>query len=142
LLNDALHCANFLSLKLKENNELLPSFQSLVEDKSSLANELTLLASNIRKEVCDVLNFFLSFLRKYEEKKAHNMVPLMLDPRFKSLHIITSFVGRDQEVVVEEYDKKSLYLMLVKCHEHLHPYVRSFVNQDVFFLSGLQFEYF
>ncbi len=133
MFSDALHSTIFLSLKLKENNELLPSFQSLMEDEFNLANELTLLASNIRKEVCDVLNFFLSFLRKYKEKKAHNMVPLMLDPRFKSLHIISSFVGRDQEVVVKEYDKKSLYLMLVKCYEHLHPYVKSFVNQDVFF---------
>ncbi len=75
MLNYALHFTNFFSLKLKENNELLPSFQSLVEDESSFANELTLLASNIRKEVCVVLNCFLSFLKKYEKKKAHNMVP-------------------------------------------------------------------
>jgi hypothetical protein len=49
----------------------------------------------------------------------------MLNLRYKSLCIITSFVGKDQGVVhVEEYDKKSLYPMLVKCHEHLHPLVR------------------
>ncbi len=56
----------------------------------------------------------------------------MLDPRFKSLHIISSFVEKEQGVaLVEEYDRKSLYLMLVKCHEHLHPLVRlnkNFVN--------------
>jgi hypothetical protein len=47
------------------------------------------------------------------------MVSLMFHPRFKSLCIIFSFVGRKQGVViVEEYDKKSLYLMLVKCHEY------------------------
>jgi len=45
---DALHFANFLSLKLKENNELMPSFQSLMEDESNLVNELVLLASNIK----------------------------------------------------------------------------------------------
>jgi hypothetical protein len=57
--------------------------------------------------------------------KAHNMIFLMLDPKFKSLHILSSFVGREQGVVlVEEYDRKSLYRMLVKCHEHLHPLVR------------------
>jgi len=66
-----------------------------MEDEFGFANELTLLASNIRKEVCGVLIFFLSVLRKYEEKKTHNMVSLMLDPKFKSLHIISSFVGRD-----------------------------------------------
>jgi hypothetical protein len=53
------------------------------------------------------------------------MVYLMLDPRFKSLCIVSSFVGREQGVViVEEYNKKSLYLMLVKCHEHLHVLVK------------------
>jgi hypothetical protein len=58
-----------LSLKLKENNELLPSFQSLMKNEYGLVNELTLLASNIRKEVCGVLIFFLSFLKKYEKKE-------------------------------------------------------------------------
>jgi hypothetical protein len=72
-----------------------------------------------------VLDSFLSFLKKYENKKAHNMISLMLDPSFKSLHIISSFVGREQGVaLVEEYDRKTLYPMLVKCHEHLHPLVR------------------
>jgi hypothetical protein len=112
-----------------------------VEDESSFANELTLLASNIRKEVCDLLIFFLSFLRKYKEKKTHNMVPLMLDPRFKSLHIISSFVGRDQEVVVKEYDEKSLYLMLVNVM-NICILMRKVLLIKIYFLSGLQFEYF
>ncbi len=41
--------------------------------------ELALLVSNIEREVCDVLKYFLFFLRKYEERKANNMVSLMLD---------------------------------------------------------------
>jgi hypothetical protein len=64
LFSDALHFTIFLSFKFRKNNEFLPSFQSLMEDEFGLVNELTLLASNIRKEVCGVLNFFLSFLRK------------------------------------------------------------------------------
>jgi hypothetical protein len=60
----------------------------------------------------------------------------MLDPRFKSLCVVSSFVGREQGVTpVEEYDRKSLYPMLVKCHEHLHPLVRldrNCVDQDIF----------
>jgi hypothetical protein len=47
----------FLNLKLKENNELLPSFESIMGDESGLANELVLLAYNIQKEVCCVLSF-------------------------------------------------------------------------------------
>jgi hypothetical protein len=61
--------------------------------------------------------------------KTHNMIFLMLDPRYKNLCIISSFVGREQGVVlVEEYDRKSLYPMLVNCHEYLHPLVRLEMN--------------
>jgi ATP-dependent protease Clp ATPase subunit len=95
-----------------------------MEDNSINSNELSLLTFNIKREVINVLDFLLSFMKKYENKKAHNMISLMLDPRFKSFCIVPSFVGREQGVaLVEEYDSKSLYPMLVKCHEHLHPLV-------------------
>jgi hypothetical protein len=49
----------------------------------------------------------------------------MLDHCYKSFHIISPIVGREQGVaLVEEYDRKSLYPMLVKCHEDLHPLVK------------------
>jgi len=84
-----------------------------------------------------VLDFFLSFLKVYDKRKTHNMIFLMLNLRYKNLCIVSSFVGKEQGVVlVEEYDNKSLYPMLVKCHEHLHPLVRSnffFVDQDIFY---------
>ncbi len=83
-----------------------------------------------------MLDSFVSLLKKYKNKKVHNMISLMLDPRFKSHHIIPSFIGREQGVVlVEEYGRKSLYPMLVKCHEHLHPLVRLdtyYVSQGIF----------
>jgi hypothetical protein len=76
-----------------------------------------------------VLDSFLSFLKVYDKRKAHNMISLMLDPRYKNLCIISSIIGREQGVVfVEEYDRKSLYPMLIKCDEHLHPLVRSKMN--------------
>jgi hypothetical protein len=69
-------------------------------------------------------------------KKTHNMIFSTLDPRFKKFHIISSFVGREQGVViVEEYDRNILYPMLVKCHEHLHSLVRldrNYVDYDIF----------
>jgi hypothetical protein len=64
-----------------------------MDDYSIIVNEVALMASDIRREVCGVLDSFLSFLTKYENKKAHNMIFLMLEPRFKSFHIISSFVG-------------------------------------------------
>ncbi len=70
-----------------------------------------------------MLDFFLSFSKVYDKGKAHNMISLMLDPRYKSLGIISPFVGRQQDVaLVKEYDKKFLYPILVKCDEHLHPW--------------------
>jgi hypothetical protein len=107
-----------------------------MKNDSIIFYELSLLISNSKREVVNVLDSFLSFLKKYENKKAHNMIFLMLNPRFKNLHILSSFVGREQGVVLfEEYDRKSLYRMLVKCHEHLHPLVRldkNCANHDIF----------
>ncbi len=50
-----------------------------MEEDFSVALELICLASNIRKEVCGVLDNFLSFLKKFDEWKAHNMLVLMLN---------------------------------------------------------------
>ncbi len=59
----------------------------------------------------------------------------MLDSRFKNVCFVFSFIGREQGVaIVEEYDSKSLYPMLLKCHHHLHPLAKSesdFANINV-----------
>jgi hypothetical protein len=77
--------------------------------------ELDLLAFNIKREVCNVLEVFF-FLKKFDERKTHVMLALMLDPRYKNLIIIVTFVGKVLGVVVKEYDKKALFLMLLKTH--------------------------
>jgi hypothetical protein len=69
LLSDALHSAMSMSLKLKEENQIVLSFESLMEGDSIIVSELALLVFNIRKEVCGVFNSFLSFLTKYKNKK-------------------------------------------------------------------------
>jgi hypothetical protein len=108
-----------------------------MDDGSIVLDELSLLAYKVKREVINVLDYFLSFLRKYDNRKANNMISLMLDLRFKSLCIISSFVGKEQGVaLVEENDRNPSYPMLIKCHEHLHPLVRLnnfFVNQDIFY---------
>jgi hypothetical protein len=60
----------------------------LIDDDYGIAFELSLFIFNIQKEVCDVLESFLSFSRKYEKKKIHNMSSLILDPKFKSLQLV------------------------------------------------------
>jgi len=82
-----------MSLKLREENQILPSFKSLMADDSIVNDELSLLASNIKREVINVLDFFLSLLKVYD-RKAHNIIYLMLDPRYKNFHMVSSFVGR------------------------------------------------
>jgi hypothetical protein len=75
LLSDALHFVISTSFKLREPKNA-PSFQTLIEEDSNVALELICLASNIRKEVCEVLDSFLSFLKKFDERKTHNMLAL------------------------------------------------------------------
>jgi hypothetical protein len=63
-----------MSLKLREKNQALPSFESLMDDNSIINDELSLLASNIRREVINVLKFSFSFLKVYDKRKTHNMM--------------------------------------------------------------------
>jgi hypothetical protein len=59
----------------------------------------------------------------------------MLDPRFKTLHLVSSLIGCEQgKVIVEKYDKFFLFPMFLKCYYHLHPLVefeRGVVDQRV-----------
>ncbi len=96
MLNDAYHYTISLSLKLKKESKNASSFKTLMEEDSNVALELICLAPNIKKEVCGVLDSFLSFLKKFDKRKTHNMLALMLDPRFNSLCLMFSFIDRDQ----------------------------------------------
>jgi len=69
LLNDVLHSTISMNLKLREENQVLVSFESLMDDDSVVSDELSLLASNIKREVINVLDSFLSFLKVYDKKK-------------------------------------------------------------------------
>jgi len=54
------------------------------------------------------------------------MLSLMLDLKFKSLCLVFSFVGREEGVsIVDEYDRRTFYHMLLKCYHHLHPMTKS-----------------
>jgi hypothetical protein len=49
-----------MSLKLSEENQGLLSFESLMDDDIVVSDELSLLVSNIKREILiNVLNFFL-----------------------------------------------------------------------------------
>ncbi len=44
----------------------------------------------------------------------------MLNLRFKSLCFISSYINYEGVIIVQEYDKKCFYPILIKCHNHLH----------------------
>jgi hypothetical protein len=55
--------------------------------------------------------FFFFFLKKNEERKADNMFSLMLNSRFKTLHLVSSFIGCEQgKAIFEEYNKNLYFL--------------------------------
>jgi hypothetical protein len=62
-----------------------------------------------KEESCSSFGFFSFLLKKNEESKAHNVLPLMLDPRFKTF-LVSSLIRREQgKTIVQEHDKKSLF---------------------------------
>jgi hypothetical protein len=87
------------------------------DDNCDLNIELRTFVKNIKKEVIVVVNCFLSLLEKYDEKTIHNMLALVLDPRFKSLKLTSSFIGHEYGVVIH---KISMFLMFLKSYHHLH----------------------
>jgi hypothetical protein len=92
-----------------------------MDDDFAITLELFLFASNIKKQICGILDSFLSFLGKYEERKVHNMLSLMLDSQFKNPCLLSSFVGCKQGISIrKDCDLKSLQPMFLKCYHHLH----------------------
>ncbi len=74
MLNDALNVTTSMGLKQKEAMNHLLLFDVLIDDDDyGLFFELGTFAKNIKKEVIVVINYFLSFLTRYDENRAHTM---------------------------------------------------------------------
>ncbi len=97
MLSDALDSTIITSFKLKEEVGIALALNQLMDDDFGIAFELCLLTSNIKK-LCSVFDSFLSFLRRYEKLKTHNMFSLMLDSQFKNLCFVSSFVDCEQGI--------------------------------------------
>jgi hypothetical protein len=78
-----------MALKLKEEFGMALYITNLMEDDMSMNLELPMFSSNVREQVCDILDGFLLFLMKYEKKKTHNILFLMLNPRFKNFKLVS-----------------------------------------------------
>ncbi len=86
LFNDALHIVIIMSLKLREKAENPFTIHNVILNNDPKVVQVLLLLA-FKKIVCDVMDFFLLFLRKYEERKAHNILCLILNPRHKSFFL-------------------------------------------------------
>ncbi len=124
LLSYALQSTITMYLKLGEEIRNPFALVNLIGDDCRITFELFLFTSNIRREVCSVLDYFLAFQIKYEERKAHNMFFM---PHLKAF-IWYLFLLAEKKVeiyVVNEYDRRTLYPMILKCYHHLQPMTKS-----------------
>ncbi len=61
--------------------------------------------------VCGVFDSFHSFLRKYEERKTHNVLSSMLNSQVKSFDLVFWFVDNEQGISIVEKYKKNMYIL-------------------------------
>jgi hypothetical protein len=88
--------------------------------------ELSCLVSNIKKEVVGGFWYFNFLLKEIWRKKSHIMFSLMLDLKFKTLCLVSTFIGyKEGKAIVEKYDRNFCFQCFFKCHYHLHPLVKS-----------------
>jgi hypothetical protein len=71
-LSDALDYAISISVKFRGEIETSTSYDNLMDENTNFVLELICLVSNIKN--VGVLDSCLSFMRKYEKKKVHNIV--------------------------------------------------------------------
>ena len=71
--------------------------------------------------MCETSNF-TCIIVEFNKDKAHNMLALMLDPKFKELKcIMMEYLEIDRAwIIVEEYDEKVCIPILAKIHNGLN----------------------
>ncbi len=74
-------------------------------------------------QILEVLLPFISFLHAFDRKRGHNMLTLMFDPRFKSMWLVTTFLGDENVVaIVVEYDIKKFIAFTNKSNHVVDAY--------------------
>jgi hypothetical protein len=134
LLSDAL--ANAINLCVKLTQKRL---QLEIQMNPILAYQfdvkLFLLTSRMRLEVNHVLVPFLDYLHEFDPKKAHMMLALMFDPKFKDLSIVNNYVKRNMAIIVTtRCDSKTLMPLLCSTYWKVNVFVeptKKFVTQEL-----------
>jgi hypothetical protein len=72
---------------------------------------------------------FMEFLKAFDFHQIHNMLALMLYPRFKSLQVMKSFVGHNNAIhLTIEYDVKDVISLLMIFFDQLNPTIEVIVT--------------
>jgi hypothetical protein len=75
-----------------------------------------------------VFKRFLEFLKAFDFYQVHNMLALMLDPCFKSLWVVESFVGHGNVIhLVVDYDVKEVIPLLMTLLDQLNLIIEAVV---------------
>ncbi len=101
LLGYALHVTISTSIKLKEAISHFILDTLMKNDLKMDIDWLGTLIVNMKKIVFGVNDSFLSILTKYDERKTHNMLSLMLNLKFKSLIFFFPSIGCQQRVAIK-----------------------------------------
>jgi hypothetical protein len=78
-----------MNLKLNKEIEIPTSFANLMEEDSTITSQLPFLTSNIKF----LFVMFWIVWGKNMKRKNHNMLYLMLNPKFKSLCLVSLIIG-------------------------------------------------
>lgn len=123
-LSEALAAALSLFIHFRQTRFL--ASEVAASNGDDFDSELLDLKSRMEDEVLAVLEPLLSFASNFSRQNAHNMLALMLDPRFKGLGLVRDYVGADKVVVIVlEYDNMVLLPLLMQCYKRLHPTAQS-----------------
>jgi hypothetical protein len=76
----------------------------------------------MQTKIIKVIKPFWQFLEVYDPHQVHNMLSIMLDPRFKSLRVVKNYVGCEDYIHLgSKYDANAIILLLIMVFEILNP---------------------
>ncbi len=76
----------------------------------------------MKHQVLNVLHLFFSFLHEFDRKKCHNILPLMLDLKFKTMHMVTNYLSHvNVSILIVQCDEHLFLVLLVHYYKVLMP---------------------
>jgi hypothetical protein len=133
LLSDAFANAINLCVKLIQERIQLEIQMSSIPT-SQFDVKLFLLTNRMRLQVNRMFIPFLDYLHEFDPKKAHMMLALMFDLRFKDLFIVSNYVRRNMAIIATtSYDSKTLMPLLCSTYWKVNVFAeptKTFITQE------------